>query len=134
MAKSKPLIALVAIMIIIVAVFSAYAGETYPRMQANIPVSFTIGADSKTTAFDQPFLDNKVQVQVAVQNGAALWQAQITSQGNVIWEHSAGQGEQTSYNSGWIELASGSYNFTFRTVGVGSLNAVATVTSKGSFW
>jgi hypothetical protein len=132
--KSKPIIALAAIVIIIVAAFSVYAGETYPRTTANITVSFTIGADSKTIGFDQPFLDDKVQVQVIVQNGAALWQAQITSQGNVIWEHSAGQGEQTSYNSGWIELTSGSYNFTFRTLGVGSLNAIATVMSKGSFW
>ena len=100
----------------------------------NIPVSFTIGADVKTTAFVQPFIDDKVQVEVTVQNGAALWQAQITSQSNVIWEHSAGQGEQTSYSSGWLELPSGSYNFTFRTVGVGSLNAVAAVSSKGGFW
>ena len=134
MPKSKPIIALVAIAIIIIAAFALYAGETYPRTTANIPVSFAIAADSKTTAFDQPFLDDKVQVQVTVQNGAALWQAQITRQGNVIWEHSAGQGEQTSYSSGWIELPSGSYNFTFRSVGVGSLNAVASVTSKGGFW
>jgi hypothetical protein len=134
MPKSKSVIALAAVAIIIITAFSVYAGVTYPRTAANIPVSFTIGADAKTTAFDQPFLDNKVQVQVTVHNGAALWQAQIISQSNVIWEHSAGQGEQTSYNSGWIELPSGNYNFTFRTVGVGSLNAVATVTSKGGFW
>ena len=134
MPKSKSVITLAAVAIIIIAAFALYAGETYPRTTANITVSFTIGADSKTTAFDQPFLDDKVQVQVTVQNGAALWQAQITSQGNVIWEHSAGQGEQTSYSSGWIELPSRNYNFTFRTVGVGSLNAVASVTSKGGFW
>lgn len=134
MPKSKSVIALAAVAIIIIAAFSLYAGETYPRATVNIPVSFTIGADAQTTAFVQPFLDDKVQMQVTVQNGAALWQAQITSQSNVIWEHSAGQGEQTSYSSGWLELTSGSYDFTLRTVGVGSLNAVATVTSKGGFW
>jgi hypothetical protein len=134
MPKSKSIIALAAAVIIIIAAFAVYAGVTYPRTTVNIPVSFTIGADTKTTVFDQPFLDDKAQVQVTVQTGAALWQAQITSQSNVIWQHSAGQGKQTSYNSGWIELPSGNYNFTFRTVGVGSLNAVAIVTSKGGFW
>jgi hypothetical protein len=114
--------------------FLALCRRNLSRAAVNIPVSFTIGADVKTTAFVQPFIDDKVQVEVTVQNGAALWQAQITSQSNVIWEHSAGQGEQTSYSSGWLELPSGSYNFTFRTVGVGSLNAVAAVSSKGGFW
>ena len=126
--------ALAAIVIIIVAAFAVYAGVTYPRTIVNIPVSFTLGVDSKTAAFDQPFLDDKVQVQVGVQNGAALWRAQILSGDQVIWEHSAAQGEQQSYNSGWIQLPSGSYNFTFGTIGIGSLEATATVTSKGGFW
>lgn len=126
--------AFAAIVIIIVAAFAVYAGVTYPRTTVNIPVSFTIGVDSKTAAFDQPFLDDKVQVQVAVQNGAALWRAQILSGDQVIWEHSAAQGEQQSYNSGWIQLPSGSYNFTFGTIGIGLLEATATVTSKGGFW
>jgi hypothetical protein len=93
-----------------------------------------MGADSETTAFDQPFLNNAVQVQVTVQSGAALWRARIISGEQVIWEHTAAQGEQQSYNSDWIELPSGSYNFTFGTIGIGSLNALATVTSKGGFW
>jgi hypothetical protein len=126
--------AFAAIVIIIVAAFAVYAGLTYPRTTVNIPVSFTIGVDSKTAAFDQPFLDDKVQVQIAVQNGAALSRAQILSGDQVIWEHSAAQGEQQSYNSGWIQLPSGSYNFTFGTIGIGSLEATATVTSKGGFW
>ena len=134
MVKSKSVMALAAIVIIIVAAFAIYAGITYPRTTVNIPVSFTIGVDTKTAAFDQPFLDDKVQVQVGVQNGAALWRAQILSGDQVIWEHSAAQGEQQSYNSGWIQLPSGSYNFTFGTIGIGSLEATATVTSKGGFW
>jgi len=132
--KSKSAIALVAILIIIVVAFAVYAGVTYPRTLVNTQVSFTVGADTKTTAFDQPFLDDKAQVQVTVQNGHALWRAQIRSGDQVIWEHSAAQGEQQSYSSGWIQLPSGSYNFTFGTIGIGSLDATATVTSKGGFW
>src|SRR5665647_3498300 len=126
--------AFAAMVVIIVAAFAFYAGVTYPRTSVNIPVSLTIGVDSKTSAFDQPFLDDRVQVQVAVQNGAALWRAQILSDDRVIWEHSAAQGEQQSYNSGWIQLSSGSYKFTFGTIGIGSLDATATVMSKGGLW
>jgi hypothetical protein len=129
----KSIMALVAIIIIVAAV-AIYAGVTYPRTTANIPMSFTIGADSKTAAFNQPFLDEKVQIQVGVQNGAALWRAQILSGDQVIWEHSAAQGEQQSYNSGWIQLPSGNYNFTFGILGIGSLEATASITSKGGLW
>ena len=131
---SKSVLATVAIVIIAVALFSVYAGETYPRTTVNIPVSFTAGVESKTTSFSQPYLDNKMQVQVTVQSGSALWRAQILSGGQVIWEHSASQGEQQTYNSGWIQLLSGSYNFTFGTIGIGSLDATASVMSKGGFW
>jgi hypothetical protein len=130
---SKSIVALVAIVILIVA-FSIYAGVTFPRTIVNTSVSFTVGVDSKTTAFDQPLLNNKVQVEVTVQNGASLWRAQIRSGDQVIWEHSAAQGDQQSYNSGWIDLPSGNYNFTFGIVGIGSLDATATVTSKGGLW
>ena len=133
MAKST-IIAVVAIVIILVAAFTVYAGTTYPRTIVNTQVSFSVGADSKTTGFGQQFLDDKVQVQVTIQNGAALWRARILSGSQVIWEHSAAQGEQQSYNSGWVSLPSGNYNFTFGTVGAGSLEASATVTVKGGFW
>ncbi len=132
MSKAKSAIA--AIIIILVFVFAVYAAMTYPRGTVSIPVSFGIGADSKTVTFDQPFLDDKAQVQVTVQNGAALWRAQILSGGQIIWEHSAAQGQQQSYSSGWLQLPSGNYSFTFGTIGVGSLEATATVTSKGGFW
>jgi hypothetical protein len=131
---TKSIVALAVIVIIVVAAFAIYAGVTYPKATANISETFTVGADSKTTAFNQPYLNDKVQVQVTVQNGAALWRAQILSGGQVIWQHSAAQGQQQSYNSGWIELPSGNYNFTFGTIGVGSLDATATATSKGGFW
>ena len=131
---NKSVIAIGAIVIIVVAAFAVYSGVTYPRKTVNTQVSFTVGADSKTTAFDQSFLDDKAQVQVTIQNGAALWRAQILSGSQVIWEHTAVQGEQQSYNSGWISLPNGNYNFTFGTIGIGSLEASATVSSKGGFW
>jgi len=131
---SKALMAVGTIVIVIVAVFAVYAGVTYPRTTVSIPISFTIGADTKTAAFDQPYLDDKVQVQVTIENGAALWRARILSGDQAIWEHATAQGEQQSYNSGWMQLSSGSYNFTFGTVGIGSLDATVTVTSKVGFW
>ena len=134
MAKLRTIVAIAAIVIILVAAFTVYAGVTFPTKVVDTQVSFTAGVDTKTTAFVQSFLDDKVQVLVTVQNGAALWRAQIKSGDQVIWEHSAAQGKQQSYNSGWISLPSGNYNFTFGTIGVGSLQASATVTSKGGFW
>jgi len=131
---NKSTTALVAIVIIIVAAFSAYAWVTYPRTVVNIQESFTIGVDSKTTAFNQPYLDDKAQVKVTIQNGAALWRAQIRSGDQIIWEHLAAQGEQQSYSSDWIQVPSGSYNFTFGIIGIGSLDVAASVTSKGGFW
>ncbi len=134
MAISRAVIASAIIVIVVIVVFAVYAGITYPKTTVTVPVSFTIGADSTYSAFDQPILDDKVQVQVSVQSGAALWRARILSGDQVIWEHAAAQGEQQTYNSGWISLASGSYNFTFATVGIGSLDATVTVSSKGGFW
>ena len=128
------IIAVTAIAVIIIAVFAIYAGLTYPRTVVSIPVSFTVGADSTTTAFDQPFLDDKVQVQVMVENGAALWRARILNGTEIIWEHSAAQGEQQSYDSGWLQLPSGSYTFTFGTCGIRSLDATVEVKAKGGFW
>ncbi len=134
MGKSRAIIAIIAIVIIVVAAFAIYTGVTYPRSTANTQVSFTVGADKKTIAFDQPFLDDKAQIQVTVQTGAALWRAQILNGDQIIWEHAAVQGEQQSYISGWISLPSGNYNFTFGTIGVGLLDATASVISKGGFW
>ena len=134
MGKSRAILAIAVIAIIVIAAFAVYAGVTYPKVTANTQVSFTVGADKKTVAFDQSILDNKAQIQVTVVTGAALWRAQILNGDQVIWEHAAAQGEQQSYNSGWISLPSGNYNFTFGTIGVGSLDATATVSSKGGFW
>ena len=134
MAKLKAVLAIATIVIVIVAAFTVYSALTYPKIVVNAQVSFTAGIFSKTFNFEQPFLDDKIQVQIVIQNGASLWRAQILNGSQVIWEHSAAQGEQQSYSSGWIQLPSGNYNFTFGTIGVGSLDATATVTSKGGFW
>jgi hypothetical protein len=134
MAKSKTVLTLAAIIIVLVAALTIYAAATYPRTIVNIPVSFTIGADVTTGGFDQPLLNDQVQVQVALQSGAALWEARILSGDQLIWEHAAAQGEQQSYSSGWISLPGGSYNFTFGTIGIGSIDATFSVKSKGGFW
>ncbi len=68
-----------------------------------------------------------------VQSGAALWRARIMMGDVIVWEHTAVQGEEQSYNSGWMQLSSGRYTFTFGTVGIGSLEATVTVLSKGGF-
>jgi hypothetical protein len=124
----------ISIVIIIIIAVSAYSALTYPENIINFSVSFTAGIDNKIIQFSQPFTDDKVQVQVAIQSGSALWRAQLLNGSQVIWEHSAVQGDQLSYNSGWIQLPSGTYNFTFGTIGIGSLDAKVTVTSKGGFW
>ncbi len=134
LARTKSFLAIGLISIILIAGFAIYAGLTYPRLIIDIPISFTIGADSTTVSFNQPQLNDKIQVVIIVQNGVALWQAQIINGENIIWQHSAGQGQQTSYNSDWMQLQAGSYNFTFSTLGLGSLEAIVEVNSKGGFW
>src|SRR5512143_4102268 len=131
MPKSKTAMVAAAIIIILIAALVIYAGATYPRRIVNAPVSFAVGADLTRGSFDQPVLNSQVQVQVVVQSGAALWQARILSGDQLIWEHGASQGEQQSYSSGWIQLPSGSYNFTFGTIGIGSMDATFSITSKG---
>lgn len=62
MVKLKAVVAIVAIVVILVAAFAVYAGVTYPATVVNTQISFTVGADTKTTPFVQSFLDDKVQV------------------------------------------------------------------------
>ena len=126
--------ATVIIIIVIVAVFAIYGGLTFPQTVVTVPVSFTAGTDVTSTTFTQSTLDRMAQVQVSVQNGVALWRARILNGDTVVWEHSAGLGEQQSYDSGWIPLAEGTYNFTFGVIGGGSLQATATLSVKGGFW
>jgi hypothetical protein len=137
--KSKPktsrVLKLVAVIaVIVIATVAVYGGLTYPRSTLDFSVSFTIGADVQRKQFDVPFLNDAVEVQVAVSSGSALWNARILNGDETVWSHSAAQGGQTTYNSGWIKLSSGTYNFTFATAGAGSLSAQISLKSKGGFW
>lgn len=129
-AKAFFLIATVIVAVLLVAYFAL----THPRVLVNFSVSFTIGADVRRVEFEVPFLHEYVKVEVSVRSGNALWTAKILSGDDVLWNHVASQGEQTIYISKWIRLPSGSYNFTFATAGMGSLEAEIRLTSKGGFW
>jgi hypothetical protein len=132
---SSALKAAVAVIAVIVVIVAAYSLLTYPRDIVDFPVDFTVGAASEQANLDMPIWDSAVQVKVSVNRGAALWSASIVdSEGNTVWSHSAAQGEQKTYTSNWQPLAAGRYNFTFATVGAGSLDAKVTVTAKGGFW
>ena len=130
--KSRAATASIAVVVVVLVVSALYAGLTYPRTIVTVPVSFTVGADVTSTQFDQPALNNRVQVQVSVESGLALWQARILDGDQVMWEYATGQSGQQSYDSGWIYLPSGNYNFTFGAIG--ALDAMVTVSTKGGFW
>ena len=111
-----------------------FAVWTYPRTVPSLPVTFTAGLETKRMEFSVPALHSLVQVQVTVSSGTALWEAKILGEDDELWSHRATQGEQTAYSSGWIQIASGNYSFTFATIGFGALEAEITVLSKGGFW
>lgn len=134
MPKSRRFTVTAIVIIVIVGVFSIYAALTFPRMLFTDTTSFDLGADAKVIEFEQPILNDKVQVLTSVESGAALWRAQILEGDTVVWKHAAAQGGQTTYESDWMRLPSGTYNFTFGTIGVGSLEAVVTISTKGGFW
>ena len=131
---SKTLRAVVLIAVLVVAALGVYAVLTYPKTVVSFPVAFTIGADVEHKEFGMPLLHGWAQVEVIVGSGTALWTAAIILQDETVWSHTAHQGGQTIYRSGWIELPSGHYNFTFATAGLGSLEAEIKVTTKGGFW
>lgn len=132
--SSKTFKAVVLITVLMVVSVVMYAVLTYPRTVVSFSVAFTIGANVESREFEMPFLHRWVEVEVTVTSGTALWTAKITSQNETFWSHATHQGGQTTYRSGWIELPSGKYNFTFATAGLGSLEAEIKVTTKGGFW
>ena len=122
-------------LIIILAVVGLYSALTFPRTTVDLQISFTAGVDHEVKELNVPVLQDKVQVEVAITTGTSLWRAIITdANGKEVWSHSKAQGDSTTYQSGWISLQSGTYNFTFGTIGIGNLNANVKVTSKGGFW
>jgi len=121
--------------VVIILIAGSYSALTFPRNLAELEVSFSIGAEEEQKEFELPILHDKTQVEVVISSGSALWSASITdANGTKIWEHAKAQGDQTVYTSDWITLPSGSYNFTFGTIGLGGLQANVKVTSKGGFW
>ena len=127
----KIVVAVVAVLLAIVGILGAF---TFPREVLTFSISFTIGADVKRETMEVPFMNDRVMVEVMINSGSALWTARILNGEETVWSHSAAQGGQTSYNSGWLQISSGLYNFSFATAGAGSLSAEITVTSKGGFW
>ena len=132
--KTKTLRSVVLIAVLVVVALGVYAAITYPKTVVSFPVAFTIGANVEHKEFDMPLLHGWTQVEVIVSSGTALWTANIILQDETIWSHTAHQGGQTTYKSGWIELPSEHYNFTFATAGLGSVEAEIKVTTKGGFW
>jgi hypothetical protein len=132
--RSRGLKIAVWIVILIIAAVGVFAVWTYPRTVLSFPVSFTIGLQTERKEFNVPALHSLVQIQVVVSSGTALWEAKILREDTELWGHRAAQGEQTTYSSGWMQMASGNYNFTFATVGFGTLDAEIAVSSKGGFW
>ncbi len=120
---------------LIVIIVAGYFALTYPRVVFGTSVSFknVVGAQEKRE-FNVPFLDSHVQVQVAVSSGGAFWTAQIMSGNQMIWSDTRPEGSRTTYSSDWIELSSGSYNFTFGILLGGFLNASINILSKGGYW
>ncbi len=131
---SRVLLAVVLVLIIAVAFAGLYLFLTLPKSVVSFPVSFTIGADLERRELIVPVLHEWVQVEVVVNSGNLLWTAKILEQDDVLWDHNTHQGDQTTYRSDWVKLPSGNYNFTFATVGIGSLDAEIRITSKGGFW
>jgi hypothetical protein len=132
--RSRGLKIAVSIVILIIVAVGIFAALTYPITALSFPVSFTVGAQTGREEFNVPVLHGLVQVQVVVSSGTALWAARILSDDSELWSHNAAQSGQTPYSSGWMQIASGNYNFTFATVGFGALDAEITVSSKGGFW
>lgn len=128
---------IVIFVVIILAIIGAYAFVTYvtsPQTVLSFEESFTFGGVVENKEFEVSFLQSKVQVEVTVVSGSSLWGARILNGDNIIWQHAKAQGDQTTYQSGWISLPSGRYYLAFGALGIGSLDANIKVISKGGFW
>jgi hypothetical protein len=111
-----------------------YTFFTYPSTVIRFPVSFTIGADTKQEALELSVLQSRVRVDVVVATGSMWWTAQILQGDTEAWSHSMTQNDQTVFQSDWIELPAGSYNFTYTAASLAALDLEVTVTAKGGLW
>jgi hypothetical protein len=131
---SKIVVEVLLILVFAAVALSAYFALAYPRTVVSFPVAFTIGADVERREFTVPVFHDSVQVEVTVTGGSMIWTAQILNDGDVFWNDTRHQADSTTYRSDWTRLPSGTYNFTFATAGIGSLDALITVTCKGGVW
>ncbi len=119
---------------ILIVAFGLYTFMTYPSAAISFPVSFAIGADTKHEALEMSVLQSHVRVDVVVTTGSTWWTAKILQNNIEIWSHSMTQNDQTVFQSDWIELPAGSYNFTYTAASLAALDLIVTVTTKGGFW
>ncbi len=119
---------------VLATIFGVYTLLTYPSTTISFPVSFAIGADTKNEALEVSILQSQVRLDVVVTTGLTWWTAKILQDGTEVWRHSITQNDQTVFESEWIELQPGSYNFTFTAASLAALDLDVTVTTKGGFW
>lgn len=119
---------------VLTTIFGVYALMTYPSTAISFPVSFTIGADSKHEALELSILQSHVRIDVVVSTGSTWWTAKILQSDTEVWSHSMTQNDQTVFQSEWIALQPGSYNFTYTAASLSALDLDVSVTTKGGFW
>jgi len=119
---------------VLATIFGVYTLLTYPSTTISFPVSFAIGADTKNEALEVSILQSQVRLDVVVTTGSTWWTAKILQDGTEVWSHSITQNDQTVFQSEWIEIQPGSYNFTFSAASLAALDLDVTVTTKGGFW
>jgi hypothetical protein len=119
---------------VLITLCGVYTLLTYPRTTISFPISFAIGADTKHEAFEVSVLQSHVRIDVVVTMGSTWWTAKILQNDTEIWRHSITQNDQTVFQSEWIELQPGSYNFTFTAASLAALDLDVAVTTKGGFW
>lgn len=119
---------------VLTTIFGVYTLMTYPITAISFPVSFTIGADTKHEALEISVLQSHVRIDVVVVTGSTWWTAKIFQDDTEVWSHSMTQNDQTVFQSDWIELQPGSYNFTYTAASLAALDLDVTVITKGGFW
>jgi len=59
--------ATVLVVVIVAVVFGIYAAVAFPKTVVSFPVSFTIGAETKTEEFNVQWLHGSIQVEIKIQ-------------------------------------------------------------------
>jgi hypothetical protein len=119
---------------VLIVALGLYTLFTYPNTAIRFPVSFTLGADAKQEALEISVLQSQVRIDVVVATGSTWWTAKILQDDTELWSHSMTQNDQTVFQSDWIMLSAGLYNFTYTAASLATLDLEVTVTVKGGFW